>query len=137
VKQTIAYQCTQCKLRCVVEARPGGLTCPHCSEHGGNMNDPSAIFNHCSVCQCRQFYVSKDFNRVLGFLILAISIVLVPKTYGLSLPVCALIDWILYKRVPTLVNCYKCKAQFRGFDAPKRLKPFSHLTGMMFDDFRK
>ena len=137
LKRTITYRCSQCKQSCDLEAHPGEFTCSHCGKPGGEIDTLDTLFDHCPICQCRHFYLSKEFNRALGFLILGLSIILVPWTYGLSLPVCALLDWMLYKRVPTLVNCYQCRSEFKGFDTPKRLKPFDHHIGLRYDKYRK
>ena len=64
------------------------------------------------------------------------GIILVPWTYGLSLPFFALIDWVLHKRVPTLVNCYKCGTEFRGFPVLKHFKAFMHHIGLKYDKYR-
>jgi len=137
VKQTIRFQCDRCKQPCEVEALPGDLLCPHCETQRGKIENFDAIFNQCPVCACRQFYLSKDFNQLLGCLVVAIGIVLVPWTYGLSLPVLALIDWMLYRRVPTVLNCYHCGSLFKGFETPKHLKPFSHPLAMQYERFRQ
>ncbi|MBI4436173.1 MAG: hypothetical protein HY590_02015 [Candidatus Omnitrophica bacterium] len=120
-----------------MEARQGDLTCPHCAKQIGKIDSLDTLFDRCALCQCLQFYLSKDFNQTLGCLVVAIGIALVPWTYGLSLPIFALIDWILYKRVPTIVNCYRCGSLFREFDIPKHLKPFSHPLAMQYERFRK
>ena len=65
-----------------------------------------------------------------------VGIVLVPLTYGLSLPVFALIDWFLHKRVPTIINCYKCGCEFRGFKNEEKFKPFLHHIGLKYDKYR-
>jgi len=65
-----------------------------------------------------------------------IGIALVPATYGLSLPVFALMDWLLHRKVPTLINCYKCGSEFRGFNNSKNFKPFMHHIGIKYDKFR-
>ena len=135
MKQTIGYRCTQCGRTCEIDARQGDFSCPHCATRGGKIDHIETVFDRCVICQCRQFYLVKDFNRALGCSILLVSIVLVPWTYGLSLPVLALIDWMLYKRVPTRVNCYKCDSAFRGFDYPKHLKSFSHPTALQYNPF--
>jgi len=137
MRQTITYRCSQCKKSCEMEAREGSFSCPHCAKPGGKVDSLDNLLDQCAICQCRQFYLSKDFNQVLGLLILAVGIVLVPKTYGLSLPLFALVDWVLYKRVPTIVNCYQCGAIFRGLVTPMHLKPFSHPTGLRYDKFRR
>ena len=67
---------------------------------------------------------------------MGIGIVLVPKTYGLSLPVFAFIDWLIYKFVPTIVACYRCGSEFRGFETPKQFKPFMHHIGLKYDKYR-
>ena len=67
---------------------------------------------------------------------MVVGIVLVPLTYGLSLPVFALVDWILHKKVPTLINCYKCGAEFREFPNKKGFKPFLHHIGLKYDKYR-
>lgn len=65
-----------------------------------------------------------------------IGILLVPLTYGLSLPVFALVDWLLHRKVPTIINCYKCGTEFRGFKNEKSFKPFLHHIGLKYDKFR-
>jgi hypothetical protein len=62
-----------------------------------------------------------------------VGIVLVPKTYGLSLVVFSALDWFLYKRIQTIVLCYKCGAEFKGFKIPAHLKPFLHHIGEKYD----
>ncbi len=62
-----------------------------------------------------------------------IGIVLVPITYGLSLPAFALIDWFLHRRVATVINCYKCGSEFRGFKNENDFKPFMHHIGLKYD----
>lgn len=79
----------------------------------------------------------KDFNQALGCLIMAGGIVLVPFTYGLSLPVFALLDWVLFRRVASFVVCYRCATEFRGFVVPKHFKPFLHHIGLKYDKYRK
>ena len=137
MKKTVTFRCDACKRYSDVEARPGDLVCLHCAHPIGKMDALDVIFDHCPVCQCPQFYLSKDFNQFLGCLTVLIAIILVPWTYGLSLPILALIDWVLYQRVPTSVNCYKCRTEFKGFAPPDRFKSFSHHTGLQYDPYRK
>jgi len=65
-----------------------------------------------------------------------VGISLVPFTYGLSLPVFALIDWYLHKKIPTIINCYKCGCEFRGFANKKKFKSFLHHIGLKYDKYR-
>ena len=112
------------------------LTCPHCQKDWGFIDKVDTVLDRCPVCTCRQFYTDKDFNQIIGFAVMGIGIVLVPMTYGLSLPVFALIDWLIYKQVPKLIACYRCGSEFRGFSIPERLKPFMHHIGLKYDKYR-
>jgi len=137
MQKTIAHYCAECKQYEVIEIKEQcELICPHCKYHWGDVRDPDSIFEHCPICQCRQFYTSKDFNQFLGCLIMLIGIVLVPFTYGLSLPVFALIDWLLHKRVDTIINCYKCGCEFRGYQNTHGFKSFLHHIGLKYDKYR-
>jgi len=135
--RSIGLTCPECKHYEVVPARDDTkLSCPNCQCHWGDIKELKDIFENCPACQCRQFYLSKDFNQFLGCMIMLIGIVLVPFTYGLSLPVFALIDWILHKRVATIINCYKCGCEFRGFSNTRGFKPFLHHIGLKYDKYR-
>lgn len=62
-----------------------------------------------------------------------VGIVLVPWTYGLSLPVMALIDFLLSRRVDDVINCYRCGCEFRNIPTEKTFKPFMHHIGLKYD----
>ena len=136
--KSISRHCPQCKQYATIEMHEqSALVCPQCSHSWGKADTLSEMFDYCPVCQCRQFYTSKDFNQFAGCLIMLVGIVLVPFTYGLSLPVFALGDWLLVKRVEALINCYKCGSEFRGFTGEiKRFKPFIHHIGLKYDKYR-
>ena len=136
MSRTIARYCDHCKEYAEVVLEPGSLVCPHCRHVWGDFQNIALVFENCPVCRCRQFYISKDFNQFLGCAIMTVGIILVPITYGLSLPVFAFMDWLLYRRVPTVINCYKCGGEFRGFENTKNFKPFLHHIGLKYDKYR-
>lgn len=133
---SVAQKCPNCKEYARVPAKEGGVRCPACGKEWGKIDDPDKIFEHCPGCGNRQFYLQKDFNQLVGCLIMLIGILLVPKTYGLSLPVMAAVDWLLYRRYPTIAVCYRCGMEFHGFVYPKHLKPFLHHIGLKYDKYR-
>ena len=134
---SIARHCPQCKQYQTIEIKENSpLSCPNCAQNWGTTKELKDVFEFCPVCQCRQFYTSKDFNQFIGCFIMLIGIVLVPWTYGISLPIFALIDWLLSRQVPTIINCYKCGTEFRGFPLPQRLKSFMHHIGLKYDKYR-
>jgi hypothetical protein len=108
------------------------MRCPFCFKTWA-IGDEKSIFEKCPFCQCRQFYIQKDFNRTLGCAIMLIGIILVPVTYGLSLAVFSLLDWVLYKKVKEIAICYRCGTEFRGFAIPAHFKPFLHHIGAKYD----
>jgi hypothetical protein len=134
---TIARHCPQCQKYQIVEPAEGkDLVCPNCSTLWGKFESVATVFERCPCCGCRQFYLMKDFNQALGCLIMAVGIVLVPWTCGLSLPVFALIDWLIYRKIPVVTCCYRCACEFRGFPTNKDFKPFMHHIGLKYDKYR-
>ena len=65
------------------------------------------LFDKCPACGSSHFYVQKDFNKILGCGLIILGIIFVPITYGLSLAIVALVDWLLYNQVPDSIVCYK------------------------------
>ena len=137
-KPSIGRRCPYCKTYCEIEISSGNfaLECPSCRCGWGKVGELNQIFESCPVCRCRQFYTSKDFNQLLGCFIMLIGIVLAVPTCGLSLPVFAFVDFLLFRRVPTMINCYKCASEFRRFDVPRPFKPFMHHIGLKYDKYR-
>jgi len=92
-------------------------------------------FEKCPACESSHFYLQKDFNKVLGCGIIIVGIIFVPMTYGLSLAVVALIDWLLYNQVPDSIVCYKCKSEFFGIKViPKKILPFDHHIAELYEE---
>ena len=136
---SIARHCPSCKNYSelpITTDSDSYLICPHCKAKWGKITNRHNIFDFCPICQCRQFYVTKDFNQLAGCLIMFFGIILVPKTYGLSLPVFALIDWLLYRKVKTITCCYRCGSEFRNFPSSAQFKPFMHHIGLKYDKYR-
>ena len=133
----IARHCPQCKQYQTIDLSPETtLHCPQCKMEWGKVTTIEGVLESCPACGCRQFYTSKDFNQALGCGIMLVGIILVPWTYGLSLPVFALVDWLIHKNIPNLINCYKCGSEFRGLKDTKNFKSFLHHIGLKYDKFR-
>lgn len=80
--------------------------------------------NQCPHCGAAHVYRQKDFNRKLGITLLIIGIGLSFYTYGISLLLVTIIDWLLYKKVGEVGCCYLCESQFRTSPEVKKLEPF-------------
>ena len=134
----ITWHCPTCKkYSVVVFTQQTEFHCPQCQEKWGIVKNKENLFDTCPMCPARQFYLSKNFNQFVGLLVMLGGIVLVPWTYGLSMPFFALIDWLLYKRTENIINCYRCGCSFHGFkEDEKRYKTFIHGIGLKYDKFR-
>ena len=83
----IVWHCPTCK-----EYSEVGFTqqeefhCPQCQAKWGEVKNKENLFDTCPMCPARQFYLSKNFNQFVGLLVMLVGIVLVPWTYGLSMP---------------------------------------------------
>ena len=130
----VSFVCPDCKKLNEWNATIRKYVCQSCQKYLGEMRHHDDIFDSCPICECRQFYLIKDFDRLIGCTVMIVGILLVPLTYGLSLPFFALIDWILYKKVPSIIVCYRCGCEFKGFKiAIQRFKPFMHHIGLKYD----
>lgn len=138
--KSIAWHCQHCSRpnRHWVEAdkKDQAVICAFCDTSDYTLKTPDDAFDICPLCNCRQLYVQKDFNRGLGLVIVLVGIGLVPWTYGLSLPFVAGIDWLLYRRVASMIICYRCGGEFREFSVPAQLQPYLHKIGLRYDRTR-
>lgn len=137
MSEQVVLACPDCKKFNIWNIADRKFSCQQCGKLLGEMTHPDDIFDACPICTCRQFYTMKDFNRFIGCSIMLAGILLVPFTYGLSLPFFALIDWLIYRKVPSVIVCYRCGCEFKGFDkAIERFKPFMHHIGLKYDKYR-
>lgn len=135
--QLISRHCPHCKkYQTLIFTKQETFNCPDCQKEWGTLKNKEDLFDQCPMCPARQFYITKDFNQILGCAVMLVAIVLVPWTYGLSLPVLALVDWLLHKKAGTVICCYRCGTEFRGFGNPKNFKNFMHHIGLKYDKYR-
>jgi len=87
----------------------------------------------CAVCGDDKLYIQKDMSQKVGCLVVGVGALLVPWTYGLSLAVCALIDFALYRLLPFITVCYVCASRYRGMPLPDDARPFDLLTAQTYE----
>ena len=80
----------------------------------------------CPVCERKDFYQQKDFNRVIGAAMFVVAACLVPWTYGLSLLALYLLDVFLFRRLSMIAICYKCKTIFRQIANMNEIREYDH-----------
>lgn len=133
---TVEFVCDNCQqdILAIYEQPEQTVTCANCghpvnftwsrSMQGGGKVD------RCAVCGKIRFYVQKDFNPRLGLLIFAIGVIFSYHTYGLTLLIATIIDFILYKVLKTVTICYNCRAIYRGFEEDPTHRGFDHNLAM-------
>ena len=80
----------------------------------------------CPGCKRQDFYSQGDFNRKIGVILFVIAAIFSIFTYGISLILLWVIDMFLFKRLPQIAICYKCKAVLRQVANIGDIKPFDH-----------
>jgi hypothetical protein len=114
----IEFFCPGCRTACQVEASDTSAVI-RCSACGRSFSQPAEFSSaqtgvqRCGICGCRDLYIQKDFNRKIGVAIVVVGAVLAPFTKLISLLVCALIDLMLYRVLPTITICYRCHTIYR------------------------
>jgi len=122
--------CPHCKelQTCSIEKNPGEILCTHCQKVLlPNCTEDfiqNEVLNQCAACGCAHLFRQRDFNRILGVLILIVGVVFSFFTYGLSLLVVTVIDLLLYYKVKEVAVCYACSAVYRCFRGISKLEPF-------------
>jgi len=134
----ITGACPACRRTVEWKVAAGGapILCPACGAEtlltlGDSFFERGAL-DRCAVCAERHLYRQKDFNQTTGCVIMAIGAItglILAGLYGALwlwavLLLTAALDAVLYRLVPEVVICYRCKAHFRGFADLRAVPPF-------------
>ena len=92
----LSWTCAACGEANASRPAGDGVACDSCGTAVA-VEEPHRQFRQCAVCSSTRLYRQRDFSRFLGLAVVVVGAVLVPFTYGLSLPVVFLIDLILYR----------------------------------------
>ena len=140
----VAVYCSECMARLPLpppSARAAGeVSCSSPSKHPpvsiSFSHSPSVIANErvdrCSRCGTTAFYVQKDFDQRLGCVILGLGAGLAAVAswrFGgvWFVPVLlafAAADFVLARRVPAVVICYRCDTEYRDVPDARSYKPY-------------
>jgi len=100
--------------------------CNHSMDVTFNLDHVQSILKKCPVCTRQDFYKQKDFNRKIGVGLFVIAAILSIWTYGLSLVALYLVDLFLFKRLPVVAICYKCRTNFRNVANFSEIRDYDH-----------
>lgn len=140
---TVQFVCRECGAvtRLEVTRALSELDCGQCHSRVPSHSVPelaqSRVLEACLVCGGQDFYVRKDFKQTVGVFAVTLACVIATVIYAytrnmvwtvLVLVISSVIDSILFRFVPDLTACYRCKAEYRGMVRNPAHKPFSHYT---------
>ena len=128
----VTYNCPACQrtTRAHLAADSASISCTHCQQP---INVPNGAItgqriNRCLVCPSTELFARKDFPQRLGVALVVIGFVgssIAWFNYQVLLTftilfVTALIDLVLYIVMGESLTCYRCHAQYRGFEDIER-----------------
>lgn len=134
--------CPQCKARLDVPAGELTVTCDAC-RHSLTVKIPpvGAALDRCAVCGEQRLYRQKDLHRNRGLAVVVgtavLSLALLPFSPVAAYAVLfllALVDLALYRRLPEVILCYRCKTQHRHCGVQTQVEPFDLLTAEVIDN---
>lgn len=104
-------------------------SCSQCNtsllSEGSDRFKNKGTLDQCPCCGAEHLYRQRDFNRALGISLVVIGALLAPFTYGISLIVLALVDFIIYRSVSEIACCYRCGGVYRATPEIARIEPFN------------
>jgi hypothetical protein len=118
----VEFGCPECAH--AVEAAPGETaSCSHCGHEAALPGAES--LDRCLACGCEELYRHRDFNQKLGIFLIALGVFLwwLLKSFW-PMVIAAAIDLALFKLLPDVGICYRCKAHHRSFEAIRGLPAF-------------
>lgn len=140
----IRFNCPHCDLPLRLSRWKSfeSLKCPRCQKIIETYVDEKAkkehLLDHCLACDAGELFRQKLFNRNLGIGIVVVGVIL--SVFLLFFPaespwfnptvpliVVALIDVLLYRFLPSMIVCYVCDAEHRGFKVTQDFQLYDHL----------
>ncbi len=128
----VVYNCPACQrtARSHVAAESDYIACPHCQRQIKIPPDTIAgqQIRRCLVCPSTELYARKDFPQRLGVALVIAGFVgssiawanyQVLWTFAILFAT-AFVDLVLYIVMGESLTCYRCHAQYRGFQEIER-----------------
>ena len=132
----VCYNCPSCESTQILEIDRGTrfLDCPHCACRVATPDEAieKGVVHKCLACGSGELFLRKDFPQRLGVGIVVLGVIFssiawydhrVLMTYGI-LFLTALLDLVLFVTMGTVLECYRCHAQYRGSREDGEYDPF-------------
>ena len=132
---TVGIECSSCGtyFRYTIE-KSSTIHCLGCNNEQGTIHPKWQYEEACPFCQYKGFYKRKDFNQLLGLIIIILGAVLAVMINYIFLLIFVLIDFLLLKVIPEVGICYHCSAEFRGLSDTQNLPGFSHHQSELYQE---
>lgn len=139
----LTFECPNCGAvgsLAPVEAMPT-VTCSRCAQPRALRREAieDGGLKSCAWCGTDDLYLQKDFPQGLGLAIVIVGFAISTVFWYYEMPIpayvvllaSALLDMILYYRVPDVTICYRCLGQYRGAGSNpgERFRPFDLAIG--------
>lgn len=137
----VSFDCPHCEAFQTVEIKEPKneiqFGCGYCKKNVALKDLDQDPLEKCPACGNEELHQHKDFNKVIGIILLALGAILIPYTYSISFIVALAIDAILFPFCPWMQVCYNCKAELRGWKKNEKLDRFSHETAANYEYGKK
>lgn len=134
----VAAACPLCRQQVDLEIAGDGapVICPRCKGEVlvqlGDIFFAKGTVDRCVLCGERHLYRQKDFSQRMGCAIFgagAVGGLILGLLYGIwwlwgVLLATAALDGLLYRIIPNVVICYRCKAHYRNMADNPAIAPF-------------
>jgi hypothetical protein len=136
----VAFDCTECggKTRFQPSPETPKIACSQCGRVFTLSAAPDAEgrVERCLLCGCHELYVRKDFPQRLGLTIIVIGFAVscIPWYFGMWYTTYAVLfstavaDAALYFLTGNLLQCYRCRAEYRRAAKLDGQEPFNLET---------
>ena len=123
----INYECNNCNYYgAYITHKNKNLHCKECHIFLCKINKDWNFEKCCPFCSNKQFYKRKNFNQILGAIIVLIGGILAISISYYCLIILSMIDYLFYKLISNIGICYKCSAEFHQVKNIDRLSDFEH-----------
>ena len=128
---TVLFTCPQCQSGIHVHPKVSAefVQCEICQHelpvHFSHQHEEGVV-ETCPCCERKDFFKQKDFNRKIGVALFIIAAILSIFTYGISFVVLYLLDFFLFKKLRSIVICYKCQTIFRDVKNLDDIRDYDH-----------
>jgi hypothetical protein len=122
-----------------VPGKGGPVACANCGKSATAASPesfaPGGVIGHCAVCPSDELYLQRDFPRRAGMFVMISGAVIFLMLAGWReniiagfavLGGVALLDFLLFRFLPVVTVCYRCRAELRGLAPNPEHKGFDH-----------